>query len=53
MAKPQKEHPELTGFRLYKNHRQLIKLLAKKLSVSQAEAVRRAIENYAAVSHVA
>lgn len=46
MAK--KERPALTGFRLYKRHRTLVRAKARKEKVSGAEIVRRAIEVYTA-----
>lgn len=38
------EKPQLTGFRLYKRHRGMLKKMAKKRGVSRAEIVRVAIE---------
>jgi hypothetical protein len=39
----QKEKPLLLGARVYKRHRAILKRLAKKLDISEAEVVRRAI----------
>lgn len=38
------EKPTLQSFRLYSEHRKMVKILAKKLNVSEAQVVREAIE---------
>jgi hypothetical protein len=43
----QKEKPLLLGARVYKRHRAILKKLAKKLNVSEAEVVRRALDAFA------
>lgn len=47
MKAKKEEKPSLTGFRLYKKHREIIKTLAKRKQISQAQVVRNAIEAYA------
>lgn len=46
-AQIKRERPSLTGFRLYKEQRNLINKIAKKYKISKAEVVRRAINLYA------
>jgi hypothetical protein len=41
------EKPTVISPRVYKKHRQIIKRAAKRLSVSDAEVVRRALEAFA------
>jgi hypothetical protein len=42
-----KEKPLLLGARIYKRHRAILKRLAKRLDVSEAEVVRRALDAFA------
>ena len=45
-----KEKPTVISPRVYKKHRVIIKTAAKKLRVSEAEVVRRAVEVFGALS---
>jgi hypothetical protein len=41
-----RERPAVISPRVYKRHRDIIKKLARKLRVSEAEVVRRALEQF-------
>jgi hypothetical protein len=43
----EKEKPLPLGSRVYKQHRVIIKRASKKLGISEAEVVRRAIQRFA------
>jgi hypothetical protein len=46
MKKKSQEKPGLIGARVYKRHRVMIRVASRKLKVSQAEVIRRAIEAF-------
>jgi hypothetical protein len=44
-----KEKPQATSYRFYAKQRRIIKSISKKLKISDAEVVRRAVDQYEAI----